>query len=249
MVSFDATDDLMTIGAGNDIMTLTTALTFYVACNIVSDTASGGGGCRFFERDSGGVDIGFYLANPRQLVFFVDATGSLITSSVTNAFNTGTIGTIIVTWNGGISSAGAHIYVSGVEVTYTAGTDMTVASDISNSTIYLANRPGTPNRGFNGTWYECAIWATVLASSSIALIGTAYHHNQVYNIPEVPKRYFTFDHVTSGVSTGAGAFIDKMGVANATGTMGGNGTGLTMAADQGMYYPASMGGGNFWGAR
>lgn len=252
-VSFDATDDWIAVGSGTDILTHTLPLTFYLACKFVGDTSSGGNSFRFFERDWDGGGAMFLIgAAPANIVFEVDGTGSLGLGTVNSAFATGTNTTIIVTWDGGVNTSGVHIYIDGTEAAYAAGgTNLTATTGTPNTPIIMANRTGTPNRNFPGTWYECAIWATVITSASVALLGKGYHHGQVYNIAEASliKRYYTFDEATSGSSTAAGAFIDKAGIANGTGTMGANGAGLTYVTD-GLYYPASMGPSKgLWGGR
>jgi hypothetical protein len=86
--------------------------------------------------------------------------------SITSGLTVGTWQHLVVTWDGGVSGAGVHFYINGVEPSYSTTKGTGSLTDNSGSPFVIGGRPGA-SRTFNGLEDDVRVYNRVLSLPEI----------------------------------------------------------------------------------
>jgi hypothetical protein len=111
---------------------------------------------------------------------------------------------LLVTDDGTMTAAGAHIYVNGTEVTYDVS--LTGATETTANGVWsFGNRQSDNARDFDGRMAEVGVWDRALAAGEIAVLAAAYTPSSILN----GLRFYCR-------MAGRGTEINRMGAAAST---------------------------------
>lgn len=213
-VSFDGSNDILSCGTANTLLTENGAATIYAYVNAtdVGETAG-----RILDKGSGTGTNGVILSvRATQTVgFSVVGTTSLNRFASNNAITYGTNQSIITTWDGSLTAANSHIYIDGVEPTYATTQDMVTPTDNGASVIHIGN-DSTGARTFNGIIHEVAVWDVELTAQEIAILAKSNLKRMPLQIrPANLKAYWILNECADvAACTDASMFRDISGNVN-----------------------------------
>ncbi len=167
-LSFDGADDVVSVPAATSINNLS-ALTVSAWINAKS---SGEGGLtgRIVDKEAVSSGAGWMFfqttGNVGGLRFFVVGSTSLSRISSNNVIKYNKWEHVLVTWDGSMTAANVHIYVNGVEVSYTTTTDGAGRSADTTLPIRIGNEADTI-RTFDGSIDEVRVYNRVLSAGEI----------------------------------------------------------------------------------
>jgi len=164
-LEFDGADDIVTI-PDNDILDGLGPLTF--AAWINPQTMGEGDNGRIIGKYNGTTQFrpDFRVDINNRLLFRYDGTTNLQRVTSNNTITTNQWQHVAVTWNGGTGSAGVHIYVNGVEQSYSSSSDGSGLNDGTAFNYYIGNN-NTAERTFDGHIDEVRIYNRVISSAEI----------------------------------------------------------------------------------
>lgn len=219
-VDFNPSDEAIDLGSASS---LDDQEPFAASVWIYPDSSNAGTFRRIFGKDSTTIlNTGYWMlffhnGGTNRIRFNKShATGDVLAVTNDNAWTADTWQNFLVTYDGGTSASGIHIYVNGVEQTYSLTQDATgaKASDASIS-LFLGNR-GALTSGFDGQLSEFYFWDKVLSADEIANISKS----RVVGIglqvsPSNLLVYTPLDDFADGATvTGASSIIDRSGNGN-----------------------------------
>lgn len=208
-VSFTTTGtDSLSCGTNDDILTENGAMTISAWVNLAQDTANGGDP-KILLRDNNSTGIVMLsVSTTKKFYFFVNGSTALSRFTSNNAWVANTWTNVIVTWDGSTTATNIHIYVNGVEASYSSTTNGISIVDDSASTFFIGNefdglRPAA------GKVSQVAIWNRVLTGTEITNISSKMNVDINAYANSGLKRWFRLNECPDGVScSGAGQFKD-----------------------------------------
>lgn len=225
---FDGADDYVTVNSAtsiNDISPMT------ISAWIYPKSLGQNGFGRILDKSlttSPTFGWDFQLTTTNVLHFVVDYDGAndLVRESGANAVTLNTWQHIVVTWDGSSAQTGVHLYINGIETSYTNNTDGAGnrVTDAGNNLV-IGNNATNFNRTFDGNIDDVRVYNRVLSAQEITRLykmgGTFYiNTTRKDSLTNGLLAYWTFD--ANDVS-GADPFYvyDKSGngyIASSTGT-------------------------------
>lgn len=234
-LDFDDTDDAVDCGADSSLTDIfASGGTVYIRFKLDNYTA-------VLDRDITKDLWGLRHQTTTQYEFYAEFTGGVANWGTTsNVVTTGTIHTIIVTYNSSSATNDPTIYVDGSAMTlgYDNNKSGTYVSD-SGANLYLGNTGVSSDRCLDGQIYEVALWNTVISAQNIAQLAKSNTRRvALQTSPANLKGYWELDSVAGGSSADAATFQDLSGNGNTcTADNGANNTGMTALSEPQMSYP------------
>ncbi len=194
-VLFDGVDDTIGFGTCGDTMFKEdAAISISAWINAVIDGEANTG--VIIRR--GGEQL--RMNTTHQIEFRVAGTTSLSLRTVNNAIVVNTWTHVLATWDGSLAAANAHIYINGVEASYSVITDGVALTDTSPDTVIIGNNVGATVT-FNGQITDVAVWSSVLNSTAIQLLFRGKVHNMPLMIsPSTLQAFWPLDDFADGVT-------------------------------------------------
>lgn len=233
-ILFDGIDDVITCGAGDDILTENGALTISAWVRLTNGGENNFARIISKETNSSNVGVGLRHsnpANPRFRFFVFAGASSLSRESANDTLVYGVSQHVAVTWTGANDPTTIHIYINGVEsASYPVSTTGTSPADNSTSTIRIGDSENSDG-SFNGYIEEVALWNTVVAESDISLLSSgARGIPKLVSIANL-KAYWPMNDKADGSSADGDTILDHSSIGrNGTGVDGANNSGLTWSS-------------------
>jgi Tol biopolymer transport system component len=171
-LSFDGANDLAT-ATGSDAFDMLGAVT--VSAWIYPRSAGEAGKGRIVDKANGVAPTNGWLlhvsGNGTQLSFLADySSTNLARHAAANSIALNTWQHVVVTWNGGASASGVHIYVNGREVAYSSSVNG-VGSRVDDAAeqLKIGNDKSTA-RTFNGRIDSVQVWSRALSAGEVAAL-------------------------------------------------------------------------------
>ncbi|MGE0267765.1 MAG: LamG-like jellyroll fold domain-containing protein [Candidatus Omnitrophota bacterium] len=171
-LEFDGADDIVTI-PDNDILDGLGPLTFAVWIN--PQTLGEGSNGRIIGKYNGTTQFrpDFRVNDNNSLLFRHDGSTTLERTTANNTITLNQWQHVAVTWDGGIAFSGVHIYVNGVEQTYSSSANGAGLNDGSAFNYYIGN-VDTLDRTFDGHMDDIRIYNRVLSGAEILSLANGY---------------------------------------------------------------------------